>query len=184
MYTSRAVGRLCLRAKRAWLSLPSASTAPCARPTACSRSSRIPISAFISFVKATNSTTAMWKRLAWTVSRSRKFPEMLSGNRSKKLLRNESTRVQESSNEDYAEGVGPDCVRGGSPDVDEWSALGRRYFRRARGAFGARQELPPHHVLRGSKARGALGNPAAARHYTAHRSQWQSGALAVRFRER
>jgi hypothetical protein len=50
---------------------------------------------------------------------------MLSGNRSKKSLRNESTRVQESSNEDYAEGVGPDCVRGGSPDVVEWSAIGQ-----------------------------------------------------------
>jgi hypothetical protein len=50
---------------------------------------------------------------------------MLSGNLLKKLLRNESTRVQESSNEDYAEGVGPDCVRGGSPDVDEWSSIGQ-----------------------------------------------------------
>src|SRR5271154_4022325 len=125
MNTNRAAAHRFLQAKQAWWWLPSAWTAPCVRLPACSRSSPIPIRAFISFVKATSSTTAMWKRLAWTVSRSRKFLKMLSGNLSKKLLRNETTRVQESSNEDYAEGVGPDCVRGGSPDVDEWSSIGQ-----------------------------------------------------------
>src|ERR1700728_1583352 len=52
---------------------------------------------------------------------------MPSGNRSRDWLPNESTRAQESSNEDYAEGDGGDCAVCSSLDADEWSATGQRW---------------------------------------------------------
>jgi len=56
--------------------------------------------------KATVSTTAMWKRLAWMGSPLRKIRKTPSGSRLSAWLRSESTRVQESSNEDHVAGVG------------------------------------------------------------------------------
>src|ERR1700683_1647 len=52
---------------------------------------------------------------------------MHSGNRSRDWLPSESTRAQESSNEDYAEGDGGDCAGCSSLDNDERSTSGQRW---------------------------------------------------------
>src|SRR5580692_2351961 len=91
---------------------------------------------FTSFARATSSTTGTWKRSGWTASRLKRIRRTPSGNRWNVWLRNESTRVQESSNEDHAAGVGPDCASCSEPDTDERSAFGERRARGARESGG------------------------------------------------
>src|ERR1700719_647707 len=81
---------------------------------------------FISSARATSFTTETWKRLAWTALRSKKIRKMPLGNRWNVWSRNESTRVQESSNEDHVAGVGPDCAGCSEPDSNEWGTSGER----------------------------------------------------------
>src|SRR5579864_6953944 len=91
---------------------------------------------FTSFAKATSCTTGTWKRSGWTASHLKRIPRTPLGNRWNVWSRNESTRVQESSNEDHVAGVGPDCASCSEPDSDKRSASGARRARGARESGG------------------------------------------------